>query len=735
MLFPPGHPYHISVIGTHEDLEAATVADVKDFFATYYIANNASLCVAGDFDPAKIKPLVAQLFGTIPRGNEPPHKTAAPVKLDGTKRATMLDKVQLPAVIFAYHSPPAYADGDAEMSLTAALLTQGKTSRLYKRLVYDDKIATEIRAYQDSQQLGSVFRIDVLANPDADLDRIEKTVDEELGRLTEKGIGAEELEQRKATIELAMLERLQGVQAKADQLNEYEYFWGEPNSFKRDLDRYRTATAEKVQRWAGQVLTPNGRVIMRVLPESPERGPTPRDTRPAPLPVAAFKPQAPESFHLANGVPVMLWSRKDLPLVEMTVQFRTGGILSDNTHAGLVYLTASMLDEGAGELNALQFGDRMQSLGAEFSTAADHESIGGTLKVLKRKLEPAASLVADALRRPRFDPPEWDRVRKLHLEDLKQQEDEPAIVAERIAVQAFFGDSHPYARPVVGVPETVEKLALDDVKAQYRFLVRPETLTIFIAGDITTADAKPSLDRLFGDWKAEGTVEPKAVDVPVPAREEMRVVVVNRPDAVQTVIRFVLPGPKYTDNQRVAYRLINTILGGSFTSRLNMNLREAHGYTYGAKSHLVMGPRVGYLTTGSSVRTEVTGAALNEFIKELKGISGNPITDAEAVKAREMLRTEVVQSFADLGGILSEAEERLGAGLPFDSLETDLAAMQNASAQDLNTVAGSAVPLNRGVLVLVGDKAKILDQIKDLRLPSPIEMTAGGERVGSASDH
>jgi len=427
----------------------------------------------------------------------------------------------------------------------------------------------------------------------------------------------------------------------------------------------------------------------------------------------------------------MIWKKSELPLVQVLLIFRKTGILSDNATSGLVFMTANMLDEGAGELNALQFGDKMQSLGAEFSTFADHESIRSSLTVLKRNFDAAAGLMADAIRRPRFDPPEWDRVKRLHLEELKEQEDQPGIVAPRVAARMLFGEKHAYGRPVVGIAETVEKFTLDDVRARYKAFVRPELATILIAGDLTAGEAKSALERHFGDWKAEPAPAPLSPDHAMPSRNELEVVLVDRPDAVQTVVQFIMPGPKYTTSSRAQYRLLDTILGGSFTSRLMQNLREQKGYTYGARSSFVMRPTTGFMTATASVRADVTGESIQEFLKELQGIRGGDVTDDEAGKARETLRTDTIQSFAGLGGVLAEAAERLSAGLPFESLNDDLAAMQSTAAKDLNQLAEQAIPLNKGVLVLVGDKKTVLEEIKELALPKPIEVNVRGDRVGS----
>jgi len=734
MLYPVGHPYHIPTIGTHEDLEAATVTDVKDFFATYYVPNNATLVVAGDFDPARIKPLIASLFGTIPRGGEAPHRAAGPAKLEGVKRATMLDKVQLPMVTMAWLSPAKFAPGDAELDLLADVLADGKSSRLYKRLVYDDKIAVDVSASQESLLLGSAFRISVVAAPGADLDRIEKTVDEEIARLIRDGLTAEELERYRSKIELAMLERLQRVEARADALNEYEFFFGEPNSFKRDLDRYRKATPADVQRWAAATLKPDARVIIRVLPEAPQPEASAREKRPSDLAAASFTPPAPESFTLSNGLKVMLWRKPELPLVAMKLIVHPGRWLQPNDEAGLAELMATMLGEGAGDRDALAFENAVQTLGATFGAAADHESIAVSMTTLKRNFDKAAALLGDAIVRPRFDAKEWERVKRLHLEELKQQEDMPGIVAGRVAARTLFGDAHPYAWPVSGTPTTVETIGLDAVRQLWSKWVRPNFATLLIAGDVSADEAKSALEKALGAWKASSGEPAKDSELAPAARQGLSLVIVDRPEAVQTVVYFIMPGPKATDPRRVDYRLLNTLLGGSFTSRLNQNLREQHGYTYGARSRFVMDPRTGYFVASSSIRADVTGAAIAEFLKEFKRLRDGDVSKEEAGKASETLRTDAVQAFEGMNGILGTASELVEAGLPFETLATDLKAMESANAADLNKLARPAIPLENGVLVLVGDKRQILEQIKSLDLPKPIELDAHGAPIGGSAD-
>ncbi len=744
-MYPVGHPYYENVYGLHSDLEAATVNNVKDFFANFYLPNNCSLVVAGDFKSAEIKPLVAKLFGTITKGPPVVRREAKdwPTPVLGTvQRVTMLDKVELPKIAYVYHSPATFQPGDAEMDLLGAVLTQGKSSRLYKRLVLDDKLANDVSASQNSATLGSLFEISVMTKPDADLNAVEKAMDEEIARILADGIKDDELAQRKATIELGMLSGLDDVARKADKLNEYEYFFGEPNSFKRDLDRYRNATAAQIQDWGRKVITQNSRLIVRTLPEQPERdnAHSPRAFRPADMAQGEFSPQAPETFKLSSGVPVMLWKRSELPLVSMAMVVHPGGALADNAHAGLAYLTAEMLGEGAGDKNATQFADAVQSLGATFNAGADVESFTAGMTILKRNFDKGADLFADAIRRPRFAAEDFERVQRLHVDDLQQELENPQAVAGNIGARVLLGDGHPYALPVGGTIATAKAITLDQVRALHGAVFAPKAATLLICGDLTTEQAKAALEKAFGDWKPEGAKHPapSAVDVSsadngIPKSDALRVILVDRPDAVQTVIRFVLPGPKAADPARSKYRVLNTILGGSFTSRLNQNLREKNGFTYGAGSRYTMNPMVGMFVARSSVKADVTGAALKEFFAELNRTRAGDISAGEITKAAQTIRTETIQGMAGIHGPIRAAEGLIVAGLPFETVASDLAAALKVTATDVNTAAHDAIPLEKGVLVLVGDKKLILEQIKDMKLPTPIELTPEGETVTAGS--
>jgi predicted Zn-dependent peptidase len=528
-----------------------------------------------------------------------------------------------------------------------------------------------------------------------------------------------------------MVSRLQSIRIKADRLNAYEFYFGEPNSFKRDLDRYRQAKPQDVQDWAQKVFTPDARLILRVVPEVEAPAENPRDQRPGEGDVGGFAIQEPITFDLANGVTVHHWQRSELPLTAVALLLRSGSALDPPGKAGLAWLTADMLDEGAGTRGAMEFADALDLLGADFRASSTHELTTVRMSVLRRNFEQALDLFADAIQRPRFDPKEWQRVQSLHVENLARQQDQPRIVAQRVAMRTFFGDGHPYARPTAGAPTSAAAVTVDDAKGFHAQLYRPSDAVFLVAGDLSPEEVKTNLERALGGWSdPPGVPVPAQPVFPAAANTALRVAVVDRPEAVQTVITFVMPGPTYADPQRPKLGLFNTILGGTFTSRLNQNLREEHGYTYGAGSRYAMNPSVGYFTAGSSVRTDVTGASLGEFVKEFAAVRGGDISSEEAGKARATRRMEMVESFSGLQGILSVAAELVRNDRPFSELGAELQAIAEVTETDLNRLAHDAVPLEQGLLVLVGDKGQILPQLGELDLPTPIELTVTGEAKG-----
>ncbi len=713
-MFPEGHPYRFDVIGRDDDIRHATVEDVTRFFDTYYAPNNVALVVAGDVDPTQVTEWAERWFGTLPPRPAPPRRVVEPARLSGVVRRTMTDAVSLARTTMVWHSPPQYAPGDAEMDLVAAVLSDGKDSRLFRRLVHGDALATDVSAYQESNVLQSLFRIAVTARPDADLDRIEAIVDEEVARLRREGPTEAEIARARARIETRTVEALQSVEARADVLNAYEFAFGEPDSLARDLGRYRQATPAMVKDWAGRILDPERRLVLRVLPD-------PRDQRPTDLEPKPFEPPMPEAFTLENGLRVLHVDRPTLPFVAIDLVIPAGSADDPPGRAGLASLAAHMLDEGAGDLSALDFATALEALGTSLATGADRDGTQVSLRVLRSSFEKALALFADAVRRPRMTPEDFERVRALRVADLRQEDDDPVALARRIALEAYFGKEHPYAHRPEGRVAEVSSLPLEAVRAFHRQRYRPDTATLLVAGDVRRADLEPLLARAFGDWRAEGPPPPRTA-IPLAEPKDLRVLVVDRPGAEQTAIRYVAPGVRWADDDRVRLDLLNLLFGAGFSSRLNYNLREAHGWTYGASSASYALRDGGVLIASAPVRTDATGSALAEFAKEFASIRSGNVTDEEARKARSSWRSEQVGSFQSLSGLLGQYAARVLQGVPLVTLRKDFDVATGTTTEALNDLARRRVAFDRGVLVLVGDRAEILPQIAPLGLPPPLEV-------------
>lgn len=744
VLYPRDHPYYNGVIGTHTDLEAAQVDDVKNFFSTFYTPGNCTLVVAGDFDPKTIKPLVEKLYGSLPPGNTAPRTGVPMPKLDRVHRATYLDKVQLPAIGFAFHSPGQFTDGDAEMDLAGLVLGEGQSSRLYQRLVVKDKLAAEVSASQDSSALSSIFRVTVMALPGADLAKVEKAIEEELARFIADGPTAAEIEQRRTQIEVNKLTRLQSIEARADALNEYLYYFGEKDpafnpadGLKRDLDRYRNATPASVKSWATKVMTPNAKLVQYVLPEEPQRAESGRDARPADAPSAPFVPPTPATFSLDGGVDVMVFNRPELPLVSVGMLFTppAGTTWDRSENAGRTRLMASMLSEGTGDLDGAAFAARMQELGASFNAGTDVEGFTVSLSSLKKNLDEAFGLAAKAVRSPRMNESDFNRVKEVRLSAIRQENEEPRAVAPKVSAAQLYGPATAYGTPLGGTAKSVEPLKLSDIQRAHGKATGGK-LTIVLAGDIKESEARTLLEKHLNGWQRPA---PDTADQGGEVRKAdangkgPSVFIVHRPGAVQTMVHLRAPSVPVSDPQAIRLRAMNTALGGSFTSRLNNNLRETNGWTYGARTGFNMRSTTGDFVASSSVIASATGPALKEFMGELKRIATGDLTPGEAQKAREVTTDNLVEPFGTIGGVVGVALDSVENRLPWSSLAADFAALKQADAAALNGVTGKAVDLFNSVLVLVGDRDTIRQQLESvpevkLLLLNAVEVDAEGNR-------
>jgi len=728
-MYPPGHPYHHPVIGSHADLEAASLEDVKAFFDRYYVPGNASVVVAGDFDPAVVRPMVEQLFGALPTRPVPPPPVTAPVVLDREVRRVLVDEVELPRLVLAWHAPPAYAPGTGELELLADVLAEGPSSRLDRRLVQELRLAESVEAWFTKQVLGSLLVVQVTGVPGADLERLKRETVAVLARLQAEGPTPAEVARVKAQTETAFRTGREQLLGRADRLNEYRFFFGEPDAFARDLARYQAATPAGL-RDAARTLG-GGRLDLRIVPAATPTAKIPA-TRPGDLPAGKFTPPAPEVFRLSNGVEVRAVRTPGTGLFAAHLVVDGGERAVPADRAGLAPVLARLLVSGAGGRDAPAYADAVRTLGAEVKARATRTALDLEVSGLSARLGPTLDLFADAALRPSLTASDFAREAALARARVDARADEPRAVAAVAAAAALYGRDDVRGRPVDGYGRTVAAITHDDVRRLAPRLLDPRGAVLVFAGDVDLAALRAALEQRFGGWRPRGEPLP-APPAPITSGPGGRIVVVDRPGAPQTVIHAVRPAGRPDDAARAVRDAVNVALGGSFTSRLNQNLREKHGYTYGARSTFVEdGPQTTF-AAGASVQTEVTGPALVELRRELDGLAGG-LPEAEVGKARETARHRLVEEVETTSGLAGALAEAVLAGRPADALRREAAAFAAVDTAAAGAVARSGTFGFAGLtIVLVGDRKAILPQLEKAGFPAPTFADVEGAPVAAAA--
>lgn len=716
-LYPPGHPYHHTVIGSHEDLEAATVEDVKAFFAAYYVPANASLVVAGDFDSAAVKPLIEKTFGAVPASPVPSHFAPTAPRLAREVRRSLEDRVQFPKLYLVWASPARYADGDAAMDVAATLLSEGGSGRLYRRLVFEERLAQSVDVYQESRELGSEFHIEVLASEGADVARIKAAVLEELERLKGEGPTEAEVARAKAGAEAAFLRRVEDLERRADMMNGYYHYFGTPDGFRRDLGRTLALTPAQVRTWCAQVLG-DGRLDLRVVPKAPLAPTASLDQRPADFPAAAARLPVPVELPVADGLRLLYLHRPGSGLFAGALVAPGGERGVPPEKAGLASLAATLLTKGAGGRDAAAFADAASALGARVTARADWVALRVQVSGLSSKLDPTLDLFADAVLRPTLSEKDFGREKQMALDAIRARAEEPQQVASLVARALLYGKEDPRGRPASGYARTVEGLTRADVAGALPSLLRAGGAALVFAGDVEPEVLRAALARRFAGWKPAGPAP--APPPPVSRAAGGRLVLVERPGAPQTLLWMARPLAPADEGLRVQRECLNTLFGGSFTSRLNQNIRERHGFSYGARSAHMAEADQWTLVAFSPVQTAVTGAALTEFRREFDALASGDISAAELEKARRSVRYDLVDSASTTASLSALLTGLVADGRPLDEVQRLLAALDGVTLEGLNGRArGGDYAWDSLLVVLVGDKAQVLPQLKAAGFPEP----------------
>lgn len=744
-LFPKTHPYYASVIGSHADLEAARLGDVRDFFKQYYAPNNASIAIVGDIDKAKAKALVEKYFGPIPAGEPVPKIEVTTPPITSERRAVVNDQIELPRVYMAWITDPIYKPGDAEADLLARLLGGGKSSRLYKRLVYDKQIAQDVSAQQYSLILGSIFNIEATAKPGVKPEELEKAIDEELAILRREPPSMAEVERARNSTETQIirgLETLGGFGGVADRLNQYNHYLGDPDYLAQDLARYRQATPAAIQKVVQDKLRNEARVVVYGVPGNKTINDIPKTTeaeeaKEAPTAQAApsaagadqsqnwrvNQPSAgaasqlslpvPKSFKLANGLTVMLVERHNLPVVSANLVVLSGSEANPAAKPGLASFTADILDEGTERRSALQLADDAAQIGASLATSSSSDSSAVSVRALKKNVDAAFDLMADVALHPAFPQKEIDRVRSIRLTQILQQRDQPNALASSVFNNVVYGPNHPYGYIELGTEDSNKAISRDDMMKFWSAGYVPENSALVVAGDINEQELRALAEKHWGKWTGKATTVTRPEVGTDAAR---RIVIVDKPGSPQTALRIGQIGVARSNPDYVPIEVMNTGLGGLFSSRINMNLREKNGYSYGAGSAFIFRRGAGPFFVATGVRTDATAPAVKEIFSELDRMRTSRVTDDELRIAKDSFARSLPGLFETTPQAAASVGQLFVYGLPLDYYSTLPAKIQAVTAAEVERVAAKYLAPEKMVIVAVGDRSKIESELGKVQL-------------------
>jgi len=741
-LFAKTHPYYADVIGSHADVEAARLNDVREFFTQYYAPNNATMAIAGDYDPATIKALIEKYFGPIPTGPSVEVTPVATPPITAERRTVVTDTVKLPKVILAWLAPPAFSPGDADADIAAHVLGSGKSSRMYRELVYKQQIAQSANCYDNNLALTSPFQCEFIAKPGVTPEKLEAEAEKIIDDFVAHGPTAEEVEWSRNKIETGLisgLQRLGGFGGVADQLNYYNQYTGDPGYLPKDLARYDAVTPASVQKVAQATLGKDQRVVVygvpgkKVLddvPRSPEDTDatvvvkpqhTPefeaaeawRSTPPAPGPDRPLVLPKPTVFTLANGLTVYLVERHELPIVAVSLQTLAGGAANPPDRPGLAGITAALLTEGTEKRNSEQIANEASMLGTDLSSGSSTDSAGLSISLLSRHLTHGLDLLADSAQHPAFPAADLERVRQRRLTGLLQQQDSPVQMGFRAGALNLYGAANPYAYDALGTADSLHAITRDDVAGFYAKNYGPRGSLLELTGDVTATEARKLAEESFGKWTSSAAPAPPP---PAPAVPDRKILLVDKPGSPQTALLTFGVGMPRSSPDYAAATVMNTMLGGLFSSRINMNLREEHGYTYGAQSFFRFYRGTGPFIAFAQVRTDVTAPATEQLFKELDGIHTRPLTDVELRQAKNSIIRSLPGEFESANGVNGQLSTLWLFNLPLDYYTSLPAKIEAVTSADAQAAAAKYIRPENLLIIEVGDKSKIEQSLKDLKL-------------------
>ena len=648
--------------------------------------------------------------------------------MDGDRRQMTEDRVPAARITRVWNVPEVGSTDANMLSLATSVLASGKTSRLYERLVYRDQTATGAFAYVNTGEIGSQLTVVATARPGVAPEVVEAALDQELARFLEDGPTDAELDRVQTGLRADFVrgvERIGGFGGKSDVLAESQVYLGSPDAYREDLAEALAAEPDDVRDAARRWMTTGAYTLVTVpRPELSASASTVDRTVGVPEPTGGTPAVTFPTLQrrtLSNGLEVVLAERHDVPLVEMQLLVDSGYAADDPSRPGLASLTLDMMDEGADGLDALEIAEREAALGAEIGTGAGIDVASVSASALTANLEDTLELMADIALRPDFPAEDLERLRQQRLAQIQSEKSQPVGLAIRVLPAKLYGEGHAYSLPLSGsgTEAAVQSFTRDDLVAFHDTWFRPNNATLVVAGDVTMDALVGLLDDAFDDWDR--------ADVPVKniaavEQPERRVYLLDRPDAQQSIVMAAHLAPRRDDPNDLAIETLNTVLGGSFTSRVNMNLREEKGWSYGAQSLLLGARGQRPFLVFAPVQTDKTGESMGEIVRELRDVvSGRPATDAEVTQAKAGQTLTLSGRWETLGALGSSVAEIVQYDLDDDYYQRYAGEVTALDTDRVAEAARSLVRPDNVVWVVVGDLSEIEAPVRALDL-GPVEV-------------
>jgi zinc protease len=737
--YPPEHPYSRVVSGSLEDLDAATLDDIQHWFRTYNGAANAIVVVAGDITASQAREKVERYFGDVPAGPLPARPKSWVAKMSGEKRLVSYEAVSQPRLYLVWNIP-GYATRDhALLELAARMLGDGKSSRLYRRLVQGDGIATEVEANVSSEELGSQFSVIVTLKLGGDMQAAQRAITEEIDSFLRVGPTIAEMKQARSVADAHFTRRLERINAVSDGgkswiLGSSELFGGSPDFYKQLLDWVHVATPLELRAVMQEWLS-DGAFVLEVQPTPPYRAAAAsvdRDRMPEPGAPSPLHLPPLQRLTLSNGLEVVLAERHGAALVDFTLMLDAGNAADGTDGAGTAAFAFDMLDEGAGKRSATQIAERADELGIQLAMSSSLDASFVELGAMGDRLDESLALLGDMLIRPTFPQDALERVKQQRLADIKREQSDPKGIALRLLPGQLYGAGHAYASPLsgIGAASVVSALRREDIEAFHRRWIRPDNATLLIVGDTTREVVTALLERHLSAWRAPAAPLPtKNVSVALPAGKS-RVLLVHRPGAEQSMIVVGNAMPSLEQEDSISAGIVNALLGGLFISRLNMNLREDKHWAYVVKSRLVDARGSGAFLVEAPVQADKSAEAMREILNELRDITDSrPPTQSEVQSARNSLALALPGLNETTAGLSATYRDMLVRGLPDSHWSEYPSKAAELTPVQLGSVAKKLVRPDELVWVVVGDLTRIEDGIRKLGIGPVSVVDADGNVV------